>query len=180
MKRVLVALGCVLCSVAPSSLAAVDSSHQLESQPYVHNKEGFKIRPPKGWTVNESGQLGTLVIFSDPSLDHQGKDPFRTNINITSEATQNMDLDKYIKANKEALGRFLQNYRSTEERTLTVNGRPIRLIGGTFIQGIYKLRNQQMFLIRKGKAFIVTATTLESTWNKHKSTMEASLLTFQL
>ena len=54
------------------------------------------------------------------------------------------------------------------------------IIGGTFVQGAFHLRNMQLVVVKGGQARIVTGTVLESTWNQYKDLIEFSLLTFNL
>ncbi len=152
----------------------------LEKQAYSNIQHGFKINPPKGWRVDESGQFGTLVIFFNTSTDQEGANPFGANINIISESTQGLNLNDYVAATKEALPKLLQNYKSTEDKSVSINGMQAKMIGGTFIQGVFHLRNFQLIAVKNGKAYIVTGTVLNSTWDTYKDLIESSLLTFEL
>lgn len=159
---------------APSSVTT------LEKQVYSNAKYGFKINAPKGWRVDESGKSGTLVFFFNNQSDKEAVNQFTANINVTSESAQGLDLDSYTKASKDTLSRLFQNYKLTEDRAVTANGVPARIIGSTFTQGLYHLRNLQLIVLKGGQAYIVTFTALESTWSKYKSLIESSLLTFKL
>ncbi len=155
-------------------------SSSLEQTAYTNSKFGFKINAPKGWRTDESGQFGTLVFFFNNQTDKEGENQFTTNINVTSESVPGLDLDTYVAATKEMLPKLLQNYRSTEDRPVTTTaGSQARIIGGTFVQGVFHIKNIQLILIEDSRAYIVTATSLESAWDKHKDLLETSLLTFR-
>lgn len=152
----------------------------LEKQAYSNTQHGFKINSPKGWREDKSGRFGTLVFFSNSQTDQEGVNPFGANINVISESTHGLNLDGYVNASKDALPKLLQNYKPTVEKKVSANGVPARIIGGTFVQGVFHLRNLQLIVVKGEQAYIVTGTVLESTWNKYASLIEASLLTFEL
>jgi len=152
----------------------------LEEQAYSNVQYGFKINAPKGWRVDESGQFGTLVIFFNTKTDLEGASPFAANINVISVSAQGLNLNDYADATKEAESEQLQNYKSTEDKTVSVNGTQARIIGGTFVQGSFHLRNLQLIAVKDEQAYIVTGTALESTWNQYQDLIELSLLTFDL
>jgi len=152
----------------------------LERQPYSNAQYGFKINAPKGWRVDESGQLGTIVFFLNTKPDQEGGNPFSANINVTTGSTQGYDLDGYVSATKDLLPKVLQNYKSTDNRKVNINGMQAQIIGGTFMQGVFPLRNLQLIVVKDGQAYVVTGTVLESTWNQYKDLIESSLMTFSL
>ncbi len=157
-----------------------DALANLESRPYMNNASGFSIRAPKGWSVDESGTFGTLVAFLNTQTDQEGANPFGANVNIISESSQGLDLDGHVNAVKDSLFIGMTNYKSTESKKVSVNGVQAQIIGGTFAQGVFQLRNLQLIVVKSGEAYIVTGTVLNSTWDKYKNLMEASLLTFVL
>src|SRR5258708_4726708 len=94
-----------LATVMPSYSASFSASpkvNELEATAYVNTKAGFKIKAPKGWKVDESGKLGSLVVFTNPSTD--SKEATAT-INVVSEQTKDTQAD-YVKKNKDALPNF--------------------------------------------------------------------------
>lgn len=155
------------------------SSANLESQPYINSQAGFTIRAPKGWRVDESGLFGALVIFLNTQIDQEGTNLYGANIYVISESARGLGLDDYVNATKEALPKLPQNH-STEDKKVSVNGVQARIIGEAFVQGVFHLRDLQLIVVKNDKAYTVTANVLESTWNKYKDLIEASLLTFEL
>ncbi len=140
----------------------------------VYAASGFSIRPPQGWTKNDSGKLGAKVFFFGPrQLD------FTVNINVVSESARGTNVDQYVQAGKPQLAQALTGYTQVEDRSLTVNGQPAHILGGTFKQGAFKLRNRQLFVVRNDVAYVVTATALESTWSTYEALIDASIKTFR-
>jgi len=156
--------------------SAITGNNTSEPQLYTSAKFGFTIHPPKGWTTNESPKSGAMVAFLNPKTD---ENVFHANINISGESTQ-LDLDSYMNTNKTAITKMDPSSKLIEDEKLTVNGIPAELIGGTSKQGQFNLRNMQLYLIKDGKAAIVTGTALESTWEEYKDAIRNSLLTFSL
>lgn len=52
------------------------SNIQLAGEAHVDNQGGFKIIPPKGWQVDESGLSGPLVVFLNTETDQEGTNSF--------------------------------------------------------------------------------------------------------
>ncbi len=152
----------------------------LEDQPYSNAQHGLKIHAPKGWRVDESGLSGTHVVLYNPQIDQEDANPFAANINVISESTQGLSLDDYVDSQEKLSSIILRNYKSTEDKRVSVNGMQVRIVGGTFIHDEFHLSTLQLIVIKGGQAYIVTGTVLESTWDKYASLIEASLLTFEL
>lgn len=169
----------------PVTPATTDTTSQLVlktdglTQPVYNIPGGFQINPPKDWRVDNSGQLGTLVIFTNTQTDRAGDSSFGANINVTSESTQGLNLADYVSATKGTLAKLLQDYETTEDKRVSVNGTEAQMIGGTFTQGVFPLRNLQLIVVKDGKAYVTTGTVLNSAWDKNKDLIEASLMTFQ-
>ena len=152
----------------------------LEPTPFESTSAGFLLTPPKSWRIDTSGQFGTLVFFFSNVTEKEGENPFTPNINVTSESIEGTDLDTYMKAVKEKLPATFTEYKLVEEAKITVNGLPATKIIATFTQGVYHIQNIQMILIRAGKAYIITGTTLANSWEKDKEVLQSSILTFKL
>jgi len=152
----------------------------LEPTPFESTSAGFLLTPPKSWRIDTSGQFGTLVFFFSNVTEKEGENPFTPNINVTSESIEGIDLDTYMKAVKEKLPATFTEYKLVEEAKITVNGLPATKIIATFTQGVYHIQNIQTILIRAGKAYIITGTTLANSWEKDKEILQSSMLTFKL
>lgn len=173
-------IGMFLCFVSSTGLQAegwLKISKMLEKKPYSNKQHGFKINPPKGWRIEEN-EFGSIVFFTN--IKHDGKEPhlFFANIGIASEPVQGSNLDNIVSASKTGLPRFFNNYKLLDDREVEVNGISAHILGGTFAQGSYPLRNLQIIIPKEGKTYIITGTALESTWNQYMNLIETSLMTF--
>lgn len=153
----------------------------LEKQVYSNAQYVFQINAPKGWSVDESGRFGAIVIFFNTKTDKEGVNSFVANINVALKSTEGLDLNDYVNTTKDSLQKSLQDYKSIEDKILNVNGRQARLIGMTSTdEDGFHFRQLQLIVVKSGKAYFVTATVLNSTWNQYKDLVESSLLTFNL
>jgi hypothetical protein len=169
-----------LSASSSSSASPTPVPSTLESTAFVSKDKSYSLNAPKGWKKDDSGQFGTLVIFTSPKTEMEGKTAFNPNINIVAESVPNVKFDDYMKATKESLAKALTNYKLVEEKDVTISGVPAKILVGTFVQGTFHIKNIQLGVIKNGKAYIVTATTLESVWNQYASLFETSLMTFKL
>lgn len=158
-------------SAMPTTLAAA---------PYANASSTFSIQFPEGWTVDDAGQFGALVFAVSPTVEEGEDSKFSTNINVTAEEIEVSSLDDYIDATLKALPQFLSNYETTDNKTVTVSGVPARIIGGKFSQGKLELQNLQLITLKEGKAYVVTATSLESVWGKYEDLLMASAMSFNI
>ena len=130
------------------------------------------------WTVDESGLMGALVFFGNPEVDFTDGLGFTANVNVIVEPIQGLDLKDYVEAGKEVLPTLFTGDEPVEDTDGTVGGLQAHLLGATFVQGAYGLRNRQLIIVKPGKAYIVTATALEESWDKYEDIFDASLRTF--
>lgn len=169
----------------PTEMPAENSDNQTsqntETSVYTNQEHGFSITPPTGWTTDESGILGMLVVFytTENDYDIEGN-AFRSNINIATDTTSGLSFEDYIDATKEQLPLLLQNYRLLEEATVEVDSRPGKLLTGTFTQGVFDVTNYQLIVLKDETVFVVTASTLSEVWDNQKDTLKNSLLTLKL
>jgi hypothetical protein len=156
------------------------SAVSLTEKPFTSKKLGISIQQPKGWTIDESGKYGAELFFFNNAVDKVSGKSFTANINLTTEGTQGYSLKSYVDASKKYIKKSFPGYKSLPDRNVTVNGKPGVIIGGTFTQQGYKIRNEQLITISGDKAYIVTATALASTWTKYSALFDASLLTLKV
>ncbi|MEN9604639.1 MAG: hypothetical protein RJB39_324 [Candidatus Parcubacteria bacterium] len=173
-------LGVVFYIKKNGSSAAHVSADALAVAPYVNASSSFSIQFPTGWKIDQSGQYGAIVFALNPTIDKVGEASFSSNINVTSEPVQAANLGEYIKVTQEALPKFLSDYKTTEDKKVTVDGVEGRIIGGSFTQGQLKLRNIQLVILKNGRAYVITATSMQGTWKAYADVLEASLMTFKI
>ena len=162
-------------------------SPNLEVKPYISSKGKFQINAPKGWKVDESGQLGMTVIFKNTKTEIVGSTPFNANITVATKPTSGRDIRQCAETIKKGMPILLQGYQLVEDRSTVVSGHPAIIIGGKYTAksqvstDLVNIRNLQLLVEDgRGTLFTGTATALESTWNDYKDILESSLLTLKI
>jgi len=158
-------------SAAPSGL--------LESQPFAGS--GFTIRAPRGWNVDRSGALGADVIFRNPRADPIGTGSFAANINILSPPASGT-LDDVVQSLKSEINRQLPDFQVVDdEAARTTSGLDAYFYGGTFTQTAQlaeQLRDLRLIVLDGTTAYVISGTTLASTYSRYEPAIRASLLSF--
>jgi len=148
----------------------------VNPEAYVNRTHGFSINPPSGWTVDESGAFGTVVIFYGPVMPETGG---KININIVA-GTTNLTLDQYVSAGKLQLASSLTNYHLVSEGSRNIGGLDGYELVGTFTQGAFNFKNKQVIFVERGRGYIITFTALPTNYDNYLPTLEESLQTFKL
>ena len=144
---------------------------------FVDPQGRFGITPPSGWRADTSGTSGTEVIFFGPNADTTDAGEFTPNINIVV-GPGGSDLEQTIEANRESL-QTLPGYASTEDLSVTlVDGTPAHILGGTFTQSGFEVRNVQLFASSGGTDMVVTGTALAETWDNWEGLFGQTFETF--
>ena len=153
-----------------------ESAAQLD-QPYKNSTEGFEIRPPRGWIVNES--MGALVFFLNSEPDMYDDFPFTANINVVSEPVQDLKLEAYITQELALVWMLVPDYRILGSTYANINGLEVYFYEHTFTVAGIPTRGRQMIYVGKSKAFTITATALDAKWNEYSDVFNASLRSFR-
>lgn len=137
----------------------------------------FGIVPPEGWVVDRSGRQGAAVLFLSRAPDRGPAGPFTANVNVLVAPSEGADLQATVLAARRELA-GLPGYRPLEDEPVVLDGGvAAHLLGGTFSDSGFELRNLQVFAVDRGMAFVVTGTALSDTWADHGDVFDASLRT---
>jgi hypothetical protein len=144
---------------------------------FVDPQGRYGITPPSGWRTDTSGTSGTEVIFFSPTADTTDAGEFRPNINIVV-GPGGADLEQTIEANRESL-QTRPDYASTEDLSFVlVDGTPAHILGGTFTQSGFEVRNVQLFTSSNGTDMVVTGTALAENWDNWEGLFGQTFETF--
>jgi hypothetical protein len=147
----------------------------LREEQYINSRAGFSMHPPLGWKIDESGELGTFAVFVAP----EGDIALPANISVIAETKTSNDLEDYVRTSREALPSILQNYNLITNRKVRLGSQDGHVLEGTFTYENLELHTWRLLVVSVDRNYAVTATALESDWEKHKEEMEESLLTFR-
>ena len=139
-------------------------------------RDGMSIQLPKGWASEESPAGRTVLIAHSPDKEKDDTGEFPTTLTIALHPAKPDG-----KAIQEANARELKDYKPVEApRDLQINGAAGVTLGGTFTQGVLKLRTRQYVLSSGDKGFVITLVMLESRWDKYHQLAEAAIATFHI
>ena len=123
-NKKIITITAVIAVVAIVIIAALIILYQSGGDPlsnlgYSNEEYGFGLNPPAGWTANESGFMGTIVIFYAPN----DNDNIKENINIVStELTSGTTLSSYVDSVQDQVSNYLTNSTLISSNAITVNG----------------------------------------------------------
>jgi hypothetical protein len=138
----------------------------------IHKRQyGFTIDPPTGWTVEEPSYAA--VAFLGP-ID-QG---FRANVNIQVEPTS-LSLEQYISTSKQSL-QTLDDFTLISEESRVIKQVDAYELVFTFTYSGSTVQEKQVYLVKNGKAFIITYAAVPTTYQNHLTTFENSVQTFTI
>ncbi len=153
---------------------------RLAAQIYSSPKAPFTFQFPEGWAVDEKGTSGTLVLFVNSAPDHEGDFPLPASINILSEPLQGLSREEYIRTSKRNLQQYSSDYTITKDSAILLAGRDAHVFEAGFTSQGHAIRNRQLLVFAGDTVYIITGTSLASTWDSHRQVIEDSLQTFAI
>ena len=161
----------VILMLAIMTMTALPNVFGVLQEAYVNKEYGFSIQPPEGWTIQEDW-FGAIVCFIGPT-----EDDFAVNINIVSEETD-MSLEEYVELSKQQIKDIL-NATIISGGSRTIKNHEAYEIVLTWTMGAHNLKQKQVYLIEKGRAYIITCTASQSNYDSYVSTFDESINTFE-
>lgn len=140
--------------------------------------EGYTILCPPEWTIDSSGTVGTELIFFTP-MDSTG-DQFRENFNLIVQDLSglNMTLDKYTEISVEQIKTLIQNSNLISSEKVQEDGLVFQKLFYTGTSGMNKLKFEQFYFVHDEKAYVLTLTCAESTFDKFQKEGEQIMRSF--
>ena len=141
------------------------------------NKENFSINYPDNWRLDTSGRMNTTFILFSETLE---KDLFNENINMTIQdlTNQGFTMDSYVKLSENQIesmvvdGQIIESIYNKEKKfhTLVWSGKVTGRV----------LKFKQYFFLKNEKIYLITLTTLPSTYDEYLEEGNKILNTFKL
>lgn len=149
-------------------------------QPYSDSTNGFEIRPPDGWEVDQSGVLGTKVTFIHRTSDLHEQTPFRANMVIHVDPAEGRTLEEFVELTKQQQSLLLTDFVLLGDELDMIDGREAHFLESSFTYGVVPLRNRQLIAIHGDKSYVITTTALAASWHQYEALFDASLRTFRI
>ena len=122
---------------------------------YTSAKYGFTVTAPAGW--KQVSYPGTELVFTGPAAGG-----FASNVNlVVTSLPAGFTLKQYETQGRDQLATVITNYKFISRRTLTLGGLPAFQQVFTGQQGKFNLYYVQTVALRKGDAYVLTATALQ-------------------
>ncbi|NTV45153.1 MAG: hypothetical protein HGB11_01190 [Chlorobiales bacterium] len=143
-------------------------------------QEGYSIRYPSSWELNQSGLMGTTFFLFSPF--ESADDLFRENVNLMIQDLTglNMDLNQYTEISEGQVKTLITNGVIIESKRIKIESGEYHKIIYTGDQGIYNLEYEQYYWIIGNKAYVLTFTGEQQKYAQYKETGEQILNSFVL
>ena len=170
-KRLLIIkLTLLLITVSLSGCLNSYDGDKLSGLGYSNTDYGFGFDPPIGWTSDESGLMGTIVIFYGPTEDN-----FTVNIVVTAGKLENEEtLSGSIDETIDYYKNYFTNFTLISSNSRTINDMPAHEIIYTYIQGVYNLKQKQVLVEKNRKTIILTYSASINSYDNYLNDFEQS------
>lgn len=157
-----------------------NAEKEIENGWKALNESSYSIQYPEKWDLDKSGKMGiSLLLLSKQSSP---QDQFRENVNLLIQDLQgqNINLDKYVEISEGQIKTMITNGNLIESKRLRENGSEYQKVIYTGDQGVYKLKFEQYYWIKNGKAYVLTLTCELDQFETYKMFGEKILNSFRL
>lgn len=139
----------------------------------------YQIQYPSSWQLDQSASMQTSFVLYGRQLA-EGK--FRENVNLIMQdiSGYNLDLAGYAKLSEDQINIAMANGKILESKQVTVSGITHHMIiyQGDFNQ--YKLKWKQYYWIVQNKAYVLTFTATQETFEEFLPTADRILNSFSI
>jgi hypothetical protein len=179
MKNKLPALALVTVIICVFLTGCTENNNNVVQFPhldYSNSDYGFGINVPEGWTIDESGLMGSIVIFYGPV-----KHNFTVNIVINSDQLPSgITFDDYM---EEALLQFenlFTNFQLISRELSTINNMDSYEIVYTYDQGLFSLKQNQVIIQNNSKLLLLTYSATILSYDDHVSEFQQSVNSLEI
>jgi hypothetical protein len=164
----------VVAAIIVIAVTRPNSKPSAKSSQYTDSKTGFKITPPKGWTVPKKVPAGLIVEFESTASTHPK--PTISVIGTPAKAT----LSQYIKAISANNAKEFTGYKEIGGKELTVDGVPAAILEYSALVDSFDLHYSELVIIKSGAFYQVTGTTTAAGWTSNSRQITDSLKSVKL
>lgn len=144
----------------------------------IHSGEGYSIEYPSDWEVDLSGLMGVDLFLFSPIVDEQ--DLFRENVNILMQDLTGYDvtLDQYVDFSEEQIKTLITDSEIVSSERIKLNDTDCQKVIYTGKQGVYDLQYEQYYIVKNEKAFVLTLTCEQKSFDTYQEIGEMILNSF--
>ncbi|MBN2014331.1 MAG: DcrB-related protein [Candidatus Altiarchaeota archaeon] len=142
---------------------------------------GIKIDYPSEWSKEEDFMEAVVFFKSPPESE---SDDLQENVGILVERLpigyESLTFEQVYDSEIANAENFITDFEVISSEKTTVGGNPAYKTVITFTQGTYKLKAQQVFILKNGKEYVVTYTAKADTYSKYLNTVETMIDSFEI
>lgn len=169
-----------------------------EYMTYENEACAFRLKYMEGWTLTSpppgivvkilapgAGKEDTISSQHDPACTgQQGKEHFEANLNVVCHrvlSSQQFGLDMIRRASQQHLEKILGDFKMLSVEDAEVSGLAAKRLEYTgTMRGTYRLNFMQYVTMRADKAYALTYTALQESFQIHKQDIEDIVKSFEV
>jgi len=139
---------------------------QVEKEAWIlMDQSDFALSYPAIWSLDQSGQAGTKFIL----FIGQNNSGFRDNVNLIIQDLKGLgfDLDKYVTLSEGQVKTMITNSQVIESKRIKSELGEFQEVIFTGDQGVFHLKWRQRYWVKGEKAFVLTLTTSQTTYEQY-------------
>lgn len=146
---------------------------------YVDSTYGFRIQYPPDWTESV-GSAGAVVAFVSPP--QSAADDFKENVNVLVQnlPDPSMSLGQYTDLSLRQAGSIIDGFKLLASGPSTLAGRSAQRVMYLGQSGNHDLKFDAVWLVEKGRAYVLTYTATRDSFDAFRPTAEAIIESFSL
>lgn len=140
----------------------------------------YSIKYPADWTADKTGQLGaTFFLFSPADSE---SDAFRENINLLEQdiSAYNIDLNGFTTLSESQIKTMVKNSNLIESQRVKTKSNEFHKLIYSGEQSDMLLTFEQHYWVKNKKAYILTFTCSQESFERFKKTGEEIMASFVL
>ncbi len=144
----------------------------------TYENSAYRIKYPKEWSKQEF--MDTGVIFTSPK--ENTSDNFRENLHIIVQdlSSNPVTLDEYTNESIEKILESVPNVNILKSEKTIVSSNPAYMVIYTGNQEDYHLKWMQIWTLKENKAFIITYTAEEESYDNFLNIIEEMINSFEV
>jgi len=142
------------------------------------SESNYSISYPATWQLDQSKAMGTTFVLFARAAE-AGK--FRENINLLIQDLTGMglDLDKFVQLSEQQFKTMITNGKLISSKRLKDRGEYQELVA-TGTQGVMELKFKQYYWVRDNKAYVLSFTALQTTYDEYAALASKVMNTFNV
>jgi len=144
----------------------------------ILNEGNYSISYPAGWQLDQSKAMGTTFVLFARGTE---AGTFRENVNLMIQDLTGMglDLDKFVQMSEQQFKTMITNGKLISSKRLKDRGEYQEIVA-TGTQGVMDLKFKQYYWVRDNKAYVLTFTALQSTYDAYAELAGKVMNTFKV